>query len=392
MVNEQRLLDLFLRMIRVNTPARHEKVLVDEIQEHLESLGVRCVRDDAHTRTGGDSGNLIATIPGNVSGAPSIFFSSHFDTVEPTPDIQIVMEDGIIRTDGTTILGGDDKGGMAPILEAVQVLLENNLPHGEIQLLLTVSEEIGLRGAHEIDRSLVSARMGFVLDTGPPVGTVVYTAPTQDTMDVTITGRPAHAGFEPEKGLSAIQVAARAIERMRQGRIDPETTSNVGIIGGGQATNVVCAEVKIRAEARSRNPEKLRQQVDHMRETFQEAADHYGAQVDFRVTHMYDTYKLSADDPVIRIANRAAEKLGLPTGLREAGGGSDANVFNSFGWPTCVLSTGMRQIHTHQENIEIADLVRNAEWVLGIIAETLAETLAETVAEAASGAASEGQA
>lgn len=373
MVNEQRLLDLFLNMVRVNTPARHEKVLVDQIQAHLESLGVQCVRDDAHTRTGGDSGNLIATLPANVSGAPSIFFSSHFDTVEPTPNIRIIMEDGVIKTDGTTILGGDDKGGMAPILEAVQVVLEKDLPHGEIQLLLTVSEEIGLQGAREIDRSLVSARMGFVLDTGPPVGTVVYTAPTQDTFDVTITGHPAHAGFEPEKGISAIQVAARAIDRMRLGRIDPETTANVGIIHGGAATNVVCPEVTLRAEARSREPEKLRAQVSHMRETFQEAADHFGAQIDIRVTHMYDAYRLAAGEPVIRMAERAAEKLGLPTGLREAGGASDANYFNSFGWPTCVLSTGMRFIHTHQECIAVADLVKSAEWVLGIVAEAAAE-------------------
>ena len=203
-VNEQRLVSLFTEMCRVNTPARHEKALIDIIQPRLEVMGLACVRDNAHRETGGNSGNRIATLQGNVEGVEPIFFSSHFDTVEPNPNVQIVIEDGVIRSDGTSILGADDKGGMAPIIEAMQVIQERDLPHGDVQLLLTVSEEIGLLGAHHIDRSLVHATMGFVLDTGPPVGTVVYTAPTQDLSDVTITGKPAHAGFEPEKGISAI--------------------------------------------------------------------------------------------------------------------------------------------------------------------------------------------
>jgi tripeptide aminopeptidase len=370
MINEQRLVNLFTEMCRINTPPRHEKALVDVIQPRLEALGLECVRDSAGDKTGGNSGNLIATLRGNVSGADPIFFSSHFDTVEPNPNVQIVIEDGVIRSDGTSILGADDKGGMAPIIEAMQVIQEQKLPHGDVQLLLTVSEEIGLLGAHHIDRSLVQATMGFVLDTGPPVGTVVYTAPTQDSFDVTITGRPAHAGFEPEKGISAIQVAARAVERMKLGRIDPETTSNIGIIHGGMATNIVCPEVRIRAEARSRNPEKLAAQVEHMREAFHRAAIDFGAEVAVNVRRMYETYRLPEDHPTLAIAQKAAVNLGLETGLREAGGGSDANVFNAMGIPTCVLATGMRQIHTHHECIAIADLVRSAHWVVEIVQET----------------------
>lgn len=371
MINEQRLVDLFTEMCRVNTPARHEKALIDLIQPRLEALGLECVRDEAHRQTGGNSGNLIATLRGNVEGVEPFFFSSHFDTVEPNPNVRILMEDGVIRSDGTSILGADDKGGLAPIIEAVSVLQEQNLPHGDVQLLLTVSEEIGLLGAHHIDRSLVHATMGFVLDTGPPVGTVVYTAPTQDSFDVTITGRPAHAGFEPEKGISAIQVAARAVDRMRLGRIDPETTANVGIIHGGLATNVVCPEVRIRAEARSRNPEKLAAQAAHMEKTFHEAAAHFGAEVVVNVRRMYDTYRLNEDHPVLVTAQAAARNLGLETGLREAGGGSDANVFNAMGLPSCVLATGMRQIHTHHECIAVADLVRSAQWVVEIVQETV---------------------
>ncbi len=367
MVNEQRLLDLFLQMCRVNTPARQEKALVDIIQPKLEAIGLRCVRDEAHRKTGGDCGNLIATLPGNLPDAPPIFFSAHFDTVAPNPDVKIVIEEGIVRTDGSSILGADDKGGMAPLIEAMQVIQENRLPHGDIQLLLTVSEEIGLLGAHHLDRSLVFAEMGFVLDTGPPVGTVVYTAPSQDSFTISIIGRPAHAGFEPEKGVSAIQVAARAIERMRLGRIDPETTANVGVIQGGHATNIVCPLVTLRAEARSRDPQKLQAQVQHMVETLHEAAADFGAEIDISIQRMYDTYRLNESDPVVRIAREAAEEIGLPFHLREAGGGSDANVFNAMGLPACVLGTGMQKIHTHEEQIAVADLVRSAEWTLAIV-------------------------
>lgn len=367
MINEQRLLDLFLMMCRVNTPARHEKALVDIIQPHLETLGFRCVRDEAHHKTGGDCGNLIATLPGTVPDAPGIFFSAHFDTVEPTPDIEILIEDGILKTDGRTILGADDKGGMAPILEAMQVILERGLPHGPVQLLLSVSEEIGLLGAHYINRDLIEARMGFVLDTGPPVGSVVVTAPTQDTLDVTIVGRPSHAGMAPEQGISAIQVAARAIERMKLGRIDAETTANVGIIHGGQATNIVCPEVKIRAEARSRQTEKLNAQITHMTEAFEEAAAHFGATVKIERRHMYDTYLLTENDPVVQIAQQAARDIGLVSELRPGGGGSDANVYNAFGIPTCVLGTGMTLIHTHEEHISLADMVKDAEWIVQIV-------------------------
>lgn len=367
MVNESRLIDLFLEICRINTPARHEKVLVDFVQPKLEEIGFACVRDEAHRQTGGDTGNLIATLPGSVPDAPAIFFSAHFDTVEPNPDVKILIDNGVIRTDGTSILGADDKSGMAPIIEAMRVVQEQNLPHGDIQLLLTVSEEIGLLGARHIDRSLVKTRMGFVLDTGPPIGSIVYTAPTQDSLNITLKGRPAHAGVEPEKGISAIQVAARAIDRMRLGRIDSETTANIGVIQGGNATNIVCPEVKIRGEARSRDPRKLVDQVQHMVETLHEAAADFGAEIDIEVLHMYDAYRLRVDEPVIRLAWEAAKEIGLTPTLKEAGGGSDANIFNAMGLPACVLSTGQSQVHTHQENIAIEDLIRTAEWVVAIV-------------------------
>lgn len=367
MINQERLVQSFIEMCRVNTPPRQEKALVDRIQPRLEALGFACIRDHAHDKTGGDCGNLIASLRGSVQGAASIFFSAHFDTVEPNEDVQVVFDKGVIRSDGATILGADDKGGMAPIIEAMHSIREEGTPHGDIQLLLTVSEEIGLLGAHHIDRSLITSQMGFVLDTGPPVGSVVTVAPSQDSMTVTIRGVPAHAGVEPEKGISAIQVAARAIESMKLGRIDSETTANIGTIRGGEATNIVCPEVTIRAEARSSDPGKLAEQVKHMTETFKIAADQFGAEAQISVRHMYDTYRLTESDSVIQIAREAAHEIGLEAPMKRAGGGSDANVFNAFGIPTTVLGTGMRNIHTHEECISVEDLVKSAEWVVAIV-------------------------
>jgi tripeptide aminopeptidase len=364
--DSKRLTELFLQLCRVNTPPLHEKPLIDIVQILLEEMGLECLRDNAHLQTGGDSGNLIANLPGSIPGGMPIFFSAHFDTVEANPDVQIVIEGDIIRTDGASILGADDKAGMASIIEAVRVIIENKLPHGDIQLLLTVSEEIGLRGAAAIDRGLISARMGYVLDTGPPVGSVVYTAPTHDILDVTFYGKAAHAGFEPEKGISAIQAAARAIDRMHLGRIDSETTANVGIIQGGTATNVIPQMVNIRAEARSRNTDKLGQQIDHMKQTFEEAAKDFQAEVNIQVTREYESYQIEDNAPVIQLAMQGAKQIGLPTHLRAAGGGSDANIFNKMGIPACVLGTGMKNIHTHQENIAIPDMIRSSEWVISI--------------------------
>lgn len=364
-IDESRLTNLFLELCRINTPPLREKPIVDYVQNMLSKMGLECVRDDAHRATGGDSGNLIVNIPGNGSGVP-IFLSAHFDTVEANPNLQIVMEDGIIKTDGSSILGADDKAGLAAILETARVLAENKIPHGDIQLLLSVSEEIGLRGAANLNPDLIKARMGYVLDTGPPVGAIIYTAPTHDIFDISYKGKAAHAGFEPEKGISAIQAAALAISRMRLGRIDEETTANVGVIQGGVATNVIPEFVTIRAEARSRNRDKLTAQVEHMTSVFRSVAEETGAAADIHVTREYESYLLREDHPVIALARKAAERINLPTVLRPGGGGSDANIYNRIGIPACVLGTGMRAVHTHSEHIYVSDLVRSAEWALAI--------------------------
>jgi tripeptide aminopeptidase len=181
-IQNDRLVELFTTLCRINSPPREERAVVEYVKGFLRGLGLEVREDNAAQAVGGNANNLVATLPANISGAPKIFFGAHFDTVEPNPNLKIIIQDGIIRTDGTSILGADDKAGMSAILEAIRIVVENNLPHGQIQLLLTVCEEIGLRGARALDLSLVDSDFGFVYDTGPPVGTVITQTPTHDTM------------------------------------------------------------------------------------------------------------------------------------------------------------------------------------------------------------------
>ena len=203
-VNRDRLVDLFLDLARQNTPPRAELAASEIAKARLEAIGFECFYDKAGEKVGGNVGNLIAYRKGTVADAPPIFFSSHFDTVEPTPGLEPIIEGDIIRSDGKTIVGADDKCGVAPIIEAMCLLQEQNIPHGDIQLLLTICEEIGLVGAKHMDPRDIKAKYGFVLDSGPPIGAYIYQAPSQDTFEVVITGKPSHAGASPEDGISAI--------------------------------------------------------------------------------------------------------------------------------------------------------------------------------------------
>lgn len=366
MVNEQRLVDTFLTLVRFNTPPRHEEPASRWAGQYLEKIGFSVEWDDAGEKVGGSIGNLIAFKKGSVPDAPGIFFSAHFDTVEPTPGLEIAIDGDIIRATSDTILGADDKCGVAPILEAMTLLHKSGEPHGDIQLLLTICEEIGLVGAKMLDPSRIRAKYGYVLDSGPPVGSLTYTAPSQNSIRVRVEGTPAHAGMAPEKGVSAIVAAARAVSAMRLGRIDEETTANVGIIQGGTARNVVPAEVSLLCEARSRSQAKLDAQTAHMKETFERECAAAGAKAHVEVVEEYRTYNLAESDPVIQIAVRAAEAAGLTPALRPAGGGADANIINGYGIPTTVLGCGMQMIHTHDEFCRISDMVHDARWVLEI--------------------------
>ncbi len=359
MINEQRLVDTFLELVRIDSPSGHEEA----IGRHLMAV-LRALTDDVEQD---EAGNIIARFPGDESRQP-LMLNAHMDTVGTDTGITPVIRDGVIYSDGTTILGADDKSGVAVILEVMRVLQEHpDIPRPPVDVVVTVGEERGLLGAQALDVSRVRSRRGLVLDSGGPIGTIVVAAPYQDKHWVTVIGKASHAGAEPEKGISAIRVAAEAIAAMRLGKVDEETTANVGVIEGGVATNIVPERVEILSEARSRDEGKLVAQTQHMVACFQEAAARHGARVEVEVKRLYDGYRYTPDHPLVRRVAEAARSLGFEPVYKEAGGGTDANIFNSKGMTCVVISTGQADVHTKNEHIAIEDMVNCARWVLQFI-------------------------
>ncbi len=366
MINEERLIDLFLSLCNINSPALQEREIVDWVTGYLESQGIEVAEDDAGRRIGGNANNVISWLRGDPS-LPKVFLSAHFDTVEPTAGLVIEEVEGVFRSASDTILGADDKGGMAPAIEALLSLKESGKPHGDVALLLSCAEEIGLKGAEALDIQSLGLDFGYVLDTGPPVGSFVTRTATHDKLDVKIVGKPAHAGKDPEHGINAIQVLSEAVHGMRLGRIGPETTANIGLIQGGTAVNVVCPFVTVRAEARSTDVKALEAQIDHMIRQFEEAAAAWGATVEIEHERHYEAYQIPEDSEVVAVAVEASKSLGFDPTLRVTLGGSDANVFNSKQTPCIVMATAMDKIHTHDEQISRQGLIDTARLALKVL-------------------------
>lgn len=371
MIDQKRLIGTFIDLVKINSPSKHERGIVDYLRPKLEELGFDVEEDGTGEKIGGNAGNLIATKNGNAKNGVRLFFSAHMDTVEPTDQLELITtEDGTIHTGGKTILGADCKAGIASTLEAVRAAIESNVPFRSIQMVYSVAEEIGLMGARELDPEKIKADIGYVFDTEKPVAGIVVSAPSHENLLIRIFGKAAHAGIHPEDGVSAILAASRAIANMKLGRIDAETTANIGVISGGKARNVIPDYVEIRAEARSRNEEKLAAQVEHMVRTFHDGAKEIGADIDIEVTHEYTTYRWMPDDAPIKLATAACNAIGITPKLVEAGGGSDANVFNEKGIPSVVVGVGYEGAHSKDERIAIADLTKAAEFALALIAES----------------------
>lgn len=351
----QRLVGKFIDMVKISSPSRQEGAFAAYAQKELEALGFSVEFDAAGAKTDGNTGNLIASLPGSTD-AEALMFCCHMDTVTPCVDIQPMIENGIIRSDGTTILGGDDKAGIAAIIEGVRRIQERGVEHGLLQVLLTICEEVGMHGAKNLDYSKVKARRVFVLDAEGPLGQIVVQGPAKDGIKAVVHGRTAHAGLSPERGISAIQVAARAIERMKLLRIDSETTANIGTISGGAATNIVAEQVEITAEARSLSNNKLDVQSTHMKTCFERVAAELGATVDVDIQRSYAAFKLTENDPVVQQCIAAMRSLRLNPELVSTGGGSDCNIFNACGMAAVDLAIGMTNVHTKEESIRISDL------------------------------------
>jgi tripeptide aminopeptidase len=351
------LLEFFLELIRVPSAPGHERAAVDLCGRFLDDLGLAWDEDGAAAALEGNAGNLYCRIPpaGGASGTP-LFFCAHLDTVPHEGPIEPVVEDGVVRSAGDTILGADNKATVAAVLDAVREIVRSGAPHAGIELVLTPQEEIGLRGAKAFDHDRLVARMGYVFDHAAPIGGMVLEGPTQYSVDATFRGREAHAGIAPEEGRSAITAAARAIAEMRLGRIDDETTSNVGLISGGSARNVVAGSCQIVGEARSLDPKKALRQLQAMVDAIAHAADAEGCEVETRTIHEYEAYRLRRADPVVALAEQALVDCGYTPAPLRTGGGADSHVFNARGRPCLNLPNGMTAIHTSSEHISVDDL------------------------------------
>ncbi len=355
--------------MQIDSPSTHERKVCDALIKIFTDLGLEAYEDDTAAKTGHGSGNLFITWKGNKAGVDPILFTCHMDTVTPGFGVKPEVRDGHVYSDGTTILGADDKAGIAALIEVIQVISDNSTPHGDIQFVITVGEELGLVGAMALDPTLLKAKFGYALDSDRLVGGAAIGAPFQVKIFADIKGKTAHAGVAPEKGISAIEIAAKAISNMPLGRIDAETTANIGKIEGGSQTNIVCETVRIEAEARSLVQEKLDKQVIEMKRALETAALEMGGNVDVDIQVMYAGFKFTEDDRIVQVVKKAAEKVGRECLTFHTGGGSDANVFNGHGVPTIVLSVGYEEIHTKRERMPIIELNKLAEMTIAIIDE-----------------------
>ncbi|RUT36147.1 M20/M25/M40 family metallo-hydrolase [Paenibacillus zeisoli] len=369
MVKKDRVINLFLELVQIDSETMQERRIADVLTKKFKELGLEVLEDDSAAVTGHGAGNLIATLKGNGKvNAEPILFTCHMDTVKPGIGIKPrIDEDGWIRSDGTTILGSDDKAGVAALLELIQVLQENQIPYGDIQFVITAGEESGLRGARALDAKHLNATYGFALDSNGEVGSICVAAPTQARIEMEIFGKSAHAGVNPEDGISAIQVAGKAIARMKLGRIDHETTANIGKFEGGGATNVVTDYVKLYAEARSIVHEKVEKQIAEMKQALDSACHDYGARGEMNSNIIYPAFNHTEEAAVVQLAKQAAGQIGLSGRTFHSGGGSDANIFNGLGIPTVNLAVGYENIHTTSERIKADDIVKAAELVLEIV-------------------------
>ncbi|MFA6899540.1 MAG: M20/M25/M40 family metallo-hydrolase [Desulfurivibrionaceae bacterium] len=378
-INSERLAHIFTTMCAIDSPSREEANLAMFLknlfaQEFPETI---IAEDDSATATGSDSNNLVIHFPGNLPGKP-IFFNCHLDTVEPSRGVTVVREGTRFSSAGETVLGGDDKAGIAILIEAIRAVKEAHLPHLPFDLVFTTCEEIGLRGAKALDLSLLRAREGYALDSSG-VDLLIIGAPAANHFSFTITGAAAHAGLHPERGINAIQLAARCLADLPQGRLDEESTTNIGRITGGTATNIIPASVLVEGEVRSHSPEKLMAFSQQIKDTVQATIDNWspypGAQLgddirprlDFQLTQEYPAMHIDRNASVLERVDKAAAHLQREIRYERAGGGSDANIFNGKGLQTAIIGIGMDHVHSTEESIDLQDMRRTAELVVSII-------------------------
>lgn len=354
----ERLVRTFCDLTQIDSPSGDEAAISKIVAQRLRDLGCEVMTDREQ--------NVVGWLDG-VADAEPVILSAHLDTVEPGRNVKPRLENGLIRSDGTTVLGADDKAGVAVILEAIQASREAGRSMRPVEAVFTVGEEVGLRGARALNISALRSKMAVVLDSAGHVGTIINSSPEHHVIDATIVGKAAHAGVAPEEGISAIAVVSRAITSMRLGRLDSETTANVGLIEGGTAMNVVPERVTITAEARSHDPAKVADQVRHMIAALDDSASAVGAEANVEVSVLYRTFNISEDHPLVNLLSAAIRRVGLEPSICATGGGSDASVFNERGITTVNLGVGYEAIHSSDEQIAVTELNRLTAILLALV-------------------------
>ncbi len=374
-IQRERMIRLLLDLVVIDSHSREEREVADFLTQWCRARGAEVIEDDAGRKVSGNAGNLLVRWKGNAK-APPIFLSAHMDTVVPGKGVRPRREGNRIMTDGTTVLGGDDKSGIAAILEAVETLRESGAPHGDIEIVFTICEELGLVGAKQFDVGKLTARYGLVLDSDD-VGFLFTRAPSADRMRFRVHGQESHAGMAPERGINAIRVASEAIAAMRLGRIDDETTANIGVVHGGEAVNIIPNLVVLDGEARSLNRDKLAAQTAHMKACLEDAAARHAvtlpdgrrvtARVESDIERDYESMDVPEAATIVQLVYAAARRLGQQVRTQSFRGGCDANIFNGKGLTVANLGTGMREIHTVHEWIDLDEFEKCANIVYEVL-------------------------
>ena len=372
-MNRERLAATFTTLCAISSPSRKEGQICNYLQQLFAELGADLIyEDNSATHTESDCGNLIIRFNGNKPEGEGFFLACHMDTVGPCDNVKVVRTGDIFTSDGKTILGGDDKSGIAAIIEMIQTLQEENLQHPTIEIIITTCEEIGLLGAKHLEYEKLESRYGYALDSSG-INQVVIGAPAANRFAIDINGRAAHAGLCPEKGINSLTVATRALSRVQLGRLDEESTSNIGLIQGGTATNIVPSQLTLKGEVRSHNPAKLATYTEKIFIAFQQTAQEFREElgeelpvISFALHDDYPALRLDPGSAVVSRVQKAGEKTGTPLSFIQGGGGSDANIFFGYGLPTAIISTGMDKVHTVEEQLDLADLTQLTELILAL--------------------------
>lgn len=374
-INKERLAETFITLCEMDSPSKQEGRVAAHVKEIFTELNGEVFEDDSAATTGSDCGNIVVRFPGNNPEPEPVFFNCHLDTVQPGKGVRVLREGNTFTSMGDTVLGADDKSGIAVLIEVIRCLQEQNIPHGPIELLFTTCEEVGLLGVKAFDVNSLRARIGYALDT---TGTdqVIIGAPAANRFVAEITGHSAHAGLAPEQGVNAIHLAAQAVAELHLGRLDQESTANIGLIAGGTATNIVPDKVIVQGEIRSHSEDKLATYTEEFEETFRQVVDDWTdptglaagiPTVTLQISKEYPVMKLAEDAPALQRVGNAAARLDRRLEYIVAGGGSDANILNSYGLSCAILGTGMTNVHTVDECIELDEMVKTAQLILSIV-------------------------